>query len=130
MMHNTPPTWSTYVTGLICAHLIEQGGIAEMERLSELKAKLFYEYIDSTDGFYFNDVDVRFRSRVSVPFRVCQDAEMEKKFAQDAHAAGLIELAGHALVGACRACFYTAMSVEGVRALIDFMERWRRENRG
>ena len=53
---------------------------------------------------------------------------MEKKFAADAYAEGLLDLTGHPHVGALRASFYSSMETEGVQKLLDFMERWRQEN--
>ena len=51
-------------------------------------------------------------------------AAIEKRFVSEAAAAGLVNLAGHRLVGGMRASIYNAMPPEGVKALIAFMERF------
>lgn len=128
MFMNTPPCWTIYVCGLNFQHMIKNGGLDRFIADAGEKSRLFYEYMDSTDGFFSNTIDPKYRSRVNIPFRVCNNAEMEAKFARDAVAADLIDLAGHSLVGACRASFYSAMPMEGVQKLIAFMKTWREQN--
>ena len=108
--------------------MLEQGGLEFYEKETKEKARIFYEYIDSTEGFYINDVDPAYRSRVNIPFRICNNAEMETKFAQDAILADLTDLAGHPLVGMCRASIYCPMPIEGVKKLIEFMKAWKESN--
>ena len=84
--------------------------------------------MDSTAGYYINDVDPTYRSRVNIPFSICNNAEMETKFAKDAIEAGLTDLAGHPLVGKCRASIYCPLPIEGVRKLIQFMKDWKEAN--
>ena len=66
-MYNTPPTYSIYIAGLVFQWLKRQGGVAAMERINIAKAKLLYDYLDSTD-FYVTKVAPQFRSRMNVPF--------------------------------------------------------------
>lgn len=94
--------------------MLDQGGIRVIRDQVAEKAVLFYDYIDGSKGFYINNVEVKYRSRVSIPFRICDNSLMEKKFAEDATKNNLHYLAGHELMQACRACFYTAMPLEGV----------------
>jgi phosphoserine aminotransferase len=49
---------------------------------------------------------------------------IETRFVKEAAAAGLVNLAGHRLVGGMRASLYNAMPIEGVKALIAFMENF------
>ena len=47
---------------------------------------------------------------------------------KEAEAAGFMNLKGHRLVGGMRASIYNAMSLEGVKALVDFMDKFAKEN--
>lgn len=119
-MVNTPPTYSIYVAGLVFEWLLEQGGVAEIERINIAKSKLLYDYIDSTD-FYTNDVTIKNRSRMNVPFFL-KDEQLNAAFIQGAEAIGLLQLKGHRSVGGMRASLYNAMSIEGVSALVAYMK--------
>jgi len=73
-------------------------------------------------------VDPKYRSRINIPFRVCFDAKLEAKFIAEAAAAGLIDLKGFKTVGGCRASLYSAMPLEGVQALVNFMNNFKQRN--
>ncbi|QSA95552.1 3-phosphoserine/phosphohydroxythreonine transaminase [Methylococcus sp. EFPC2] len=118
-MLNTPPTYPWYLLGLVLEWLKEQGSLADMERRNLRKAEKLYAAIDAS-GFYSNPIDLNCRSRMNVPFRL-RSAELEKVFAKEAAAAGLVNLEGHRSVGGLRASIYNAMPEAGVDALIDFM---------
>ena len=75
---------------------------------------MLYGYIDSSEGYYTNNVQAKYRSRMNIPFRVSCNEELESKFIKDAAKSGLIELKGHRSVGGCRASLYNAMPIEGV----------------
>lgn len=102
--------------------------LAKIEEESILKSNMLYDYIDSTDGYYINSVDVKFRSRMNVPFRIKNNDALETKFIKGAEKEGLLELKGHRVAGGIRASLSNAMPVEGVQALIDFMKKFREEN--
>ena len=102
--------------------------LAKIEEESILKSSMLYDYIDSTDGYYINSVDVKFRSRMNVPFRAKKDDALETNFLKGAEKEGLLELKGHRVAGGIRASLSNAMPVEGVQALIDFMKKFREEN--
>jgi len=123
-MLNTPPTFSVYLAGLTFKWLLERGGLAGIEQVNIRKAKLLYDYLDSQD-FYANPVAKEDRSRMNVPFTL-RDAALDSKFLGEAEARGLSQLKGHRSVGGMRASIYNAMPVEGVEALVDFMEEFRR----
>ena len=53
---------------------------------------------------------------------VTGDANLDKKFAAEASAAGLKNLKGHRSVGGMRASIYNAMPYEGVEKLVEFMK--------
>ncbi len=97
-----------------------------MNEINEYKAGILYDFIDDS-SFYRNDVVKKDRSIMNVPF-VTPSAELDAKFVKEAAQAGLVSLKGHRLVGGMRASIYNAMPVEGVRALVDFMKKFEREN--
>jgi phosphoserine aminotransferase len=125
-MVNTPPTYSIYIAGLVFEWLIEQGGVAAMEQKNIAKAKLLYDYIDSTN-FYANNVALNNRSRMNVPFSL-DDETLNDAFLQGANAIGLIQLKGHRVVGGMRASIYNAMPIEGVQALVAYMHAFQRKH--
>lgn len=126
-MYNTPPCWCIYMTGLVLNYLEHDiGGLAEMQKINEAKAKTLYDYLDS-QTFYTNPVEHRYRSIMNVTF-TSPDADMDKKFCAEAAKAGFVNLKGHRLVGGMRASIYNAMPAEGVTKLVEFMEQFRKEN--
>ena len=125
-LYNTPPCWAIYVMMLNLRRLKEMGGVKAIEEINRRKAKMLYDYIDSTP-FYTNSVEKECRSIMNVPF-VAPTDELNAKFIKEAEAEGLVSLKGHKLVGGMRASIYNAMPVEGVEALIDFMKRFEKAN--
>ena len=125
-MLNTPPTFSLYLAGLTFKWLLERGGLAGIEKVNIRKAGILYGYIDSQD-FYANPVAREDRSRMNVPFRL-RDDKLDRAFLEEAEALGLSQLKGHRSVGGMRASIYNAMPVEGVEALVAFMEDFRRRH--
>jgi phosphoserine aminotransferase len=119
-MINTPPTYSIYIAGLVFEWLLEQGGVAAIEKVNIAKANLLYDYIDSTD-FYLNNVAINNRSRMNIPFFL-KDESLNDAFLKGAEANGLLQLKGHRMVGGMRASIYNAMPIEGVQALISYMK--------
>ncbi|AMO35623.1 3-phosphoserine/phosphohydroxythreonine transaminase [Thauera humireducens] len=118
-MYNTPPTYAIYIAGLVFQWLKRQGGVAAIEAQNIAKAKLLYDFLDSSD-FYENRVDPACRSRMNVPFFL-KDEALNEAFLAAAKAAGLVQLRGHKSVGGMRASIYNAMPLAGVQALVDFM---------
>ena len=131
-MFNTPPCYSIYVMGLVLDWVKENGGAEGMLKRNTEKADLLYNYLDNSD-YYHATVDKGSRSLMNVPFLTKETdpdkaAAINKKFVAEAAAAGLVNLAGHRLVGGMRASIYNAMSVDGVKALIAFMDKFAKEN--
>jgi phosphoserine aminotransferase len=118
-LYNTPPTFAVYVAGLVFQWLLETGGLAAAEKRNIAKAKLLYDFIDSSD-FYLNPVNKADRSRMNIPFRLA-DPALEADFLVGAAKNDLIELKGHRSVGGMRASLYNAMPIEGVQALVEYM---------
>ena len=126
-MYNTPPCWCIYMTGLVMDYLEhEVGGLEEMKKRNETKAKVLYDYLDSQD-FYHNPVQKEYRSLMNVTF-TSPDADTDKAFCAAATEAGFVNLKGHRLVGGMRASIYNAMPAEGVDKLVAFMEQFRKEH--
>ena len=128
LSHNTPACYPIYMAGLNIEHMIAEGGLPAMEKKADARSKKLYSYLDNSDGYYTNKVDKKYRSRINIPFRVCENAELEKKFLEEAYAEGLVDLKGHVSVGGCRASLYNAMPMEGVDALIAFCEKFKANN--
>lgn len=125
-MFNTPPTFAWYLSGMVFKWLKEQGGLIEMEKRNKAKADLLYSAIDRSD-FYRNGVALQNRSRMNVPFQMANPA-LDPLFLQEAEAIGLVALKGHRVAGGMRASIYNAMSIEGVKALTDFMADFERRH--
>ena len=123
-MLNTPPTYSIYIAGLVFEWLLEQGGIAEIERRNIEKASLLYDYLDQSQ-FYSNPVAKADRSRMNIPFRLA-DSALDEAFLQGAKQHNMVQLKGHRVVGGMRASIYNAMPIEGVRTLVDYMKEFER----
>lgn len=121
-MFNTPPTYAIYIAGLVFAHLKKLGGVAAMEKINIEKARLLYAALDA-DDFYQNRVAPAFRSRMNVPFYL-RDESLNEKFLAGAKARGLLQLKGHKSVGGMRASIYNAMPLEGVQALVDYLNEF------
>ena len=125
-MYNTPPCYTIYMLGLVADWLLSIGGLDEMKARNEKKAALLYGYLDGQD-YYIAPVRKDSRSMMNVTF-VTGNADLDKKFAAEASAAGLKNLKGHRSVGGMRASIYNAMPYEGVEALIAFMKKFAADN--
>ena len=125
-LYNTPNCWSIYICGKVFKWLKRIGGLAVMKEKNEEKAKLLYDYLDSSKLFR-GTVVPKDRSLMNVPF-VTGDKDLDAKFVKEAKAAGLENLKGHRTVGGMRASIYNAMPREGVEALVAFMKKFEEEN--
>jgi len=121
-MFNTPPTYGIYIAGLVFQWLKKQGGVAAMEKRNIEKAELLYKALDA-DDFYQNRVAQDSRSRMNIPFYL-RDESKNEAFLAGAKARGLLQLKGHKSVGGMRASIYNAMPIEGVQALVDYLNEF------
>lgn len=127
-LYNTPPAFAVYVLGLVVDWIGSQGGAAGMEKINSAKAKLLYDALDSS-GYYKCPVEKESRSKMNIVFRVAGgDEAVEKKFAKEAEAAGLVGIKGHRSVGGMRASLYNAVPTQAVEALVSFMRDFERRN--
>ncbi|PST94952.1 3-phosphoserine/phosphohydroxythreonine transaminase [Photobacterium sp. NCIMB 13483] len=125
-MFNTPPTFAWYLAGEVFKWLKSVGGVAAMEQRNLAKAKLLYDFIDHSH-FYINNIHADNRSIMNVPFQL-KNSNLDEAFLAQADAAGLKALKGHRVVGGMRASIYNAMPLEGVQALVNFMQKFEKNN--
>lgn len=131
-MYNTPPCWTIYVMGKVLKWIEANGGAAGMQKRNQEKANKFYDYVDASP-YYRAPVEKDSRSLMNIPFLTSETDEekankLNKEFVAAAAKEGLVNLAGHRLVGGMRASIYNAMDLAGVEALIAFMEKFAKEN--
>ena len=126
-MYNTPPTYGIYVMKLVLEWIKEQGGVKAVQAVNEKKAKILYDFLDSSEMFK-GTVVPEDRSLMNVPF-VTEDDDLNAKFIKEAKEAGFVNLKGHRSVGGMRASIYNAMPVEGVEKLVEFMKKFEAENK-
>jgi phosphoserine aminotransferase len=125
-LYHTPPTFAIYIVGLVLEWLEASGGVAAMEQHNNAKAKLLYDLLDE-GGFYSGPVEKSSRSRMNVIFRAAGgDEAIEKEFAKQAEAAGLVGTLGHRSVGGLRVSLYNAVTLQAVEALTAFMREFQR----
>ena len=152
-MYNTPPCYTIYVLGKVLHWIEANGGAEGMLKRNKEKADYLYNFLDSSD-FFRATTEVGSRSLMNVPFltkysndvtkaaakvaeeeqtaeqkaALAKEKEINAKFVKEAEAAGFINLKGHRLVGGMRASIYNAMSLEGVKALVEFMKKFAAAN--
>ncbi|MBQ6796049.1 MAG: 3-phosphoserine/phosphohydroxythreonine transaminase [Clostridia bacterium] len=126
-MYNTPPCYSIYISKLVFEWVKSMGGVAELEKLNKAKAAVLYDFLDNSSMFR-GTVVKEDRSLMNVPF-ITGNEELDKKFVAEAKEAGFVNLKGHRTVGGMRASIYNAMPIEGVQALVDFMEKFEKNNK-
>ncbi len=125
-MLNTPPCYSIYMCKLVLEWIKSIGGLEAMKERNAAKAKLLYDYLDSSRLFK-NSVKKEDRSMMNVTF-VTGNPDLDAKFVKEAAEAGFINLKGHRSVGGMRASIYNAMPYEGVEKLVAFMKEFESAN--
>ena len=125
-MYNTPNCWAIYVCGKVFKYLKSLGGLTAMQRINEEKAKVMYDFLDSSKMFR-GAVDPEFRSLMNIPF-VTGDKDLDAEVVAYTKAAGFENLKGHKSVGGLRASTYNAMPKEGVEALVECLKKFEAEH--
>ena len=125
-MYNTPNCWAIYVCGKVFKYLLKYGGLEAMAKRNEEKAKVMYDFLDSSKMFH-GTVDKKDRSLMNIPF-VTGDKEKDAAVVAATKAAGFDNLKGHKSVGGLRASIYNAMPKEGVEAIVEFLTKYEAEN--
>ena len=126
-LFNTPPTWAIYICKLSLEYLKSIGGISSIEKINKEKAKILYDIIDKSDGFYIGHAKKESRSFMNITFRLSSE-DLEQKCITEALAHGLVGLKGHRSVGGMRASIYNAMTLDGVKTLADFLQKFKENN--
>ncbi|MBW5446896.1 3-phosphoserine/phosphohydroxythreonine transaminase [Cohnella sp. CFH 77786] len=126
-LYNTPPTFAVYMVNLVLKWVKSKGGAEAMERINQEKAQLLYGAIDRSGGFYRGCSSLDSRSIMNVTFRM-ENEELEKRFVKESEEAGFVGLKGHRDVGGLRASIYNAVPADSVRALVEFMDEFKRRN--
>ena len=121
-LYNTPPAYGIYICGKVFKWIKKMGGLAVMKEKNEEKAKILYDFLDSSEMFK-GTVRSEDRSLMNVPF-VTGNEELDAKFVKEAKEAGFENLKGHRTVGGMRASIYNAMPKEGVEKLVEFMKKF------
>ena len=125
-MYNTPPTYGIYMAGLVFKWLKHKGGLGTMESHNIAKAGVLYNYLDAS-ALYHCPTAKDNRSRMNEPFTL-KDAALDEAFLKGAKEHGLIQLKGHRSVGGMRASIYNAMPIDGVKALVTYMQEFEKKN--
>ncbi|MBT8382987.1 MAG: 3-phosphoserine/phosphohydroxythreonine transaminase [Ignavibacteriaceae bacterium] len=126
-MFNTPNTFGIYIIGLVAKWIVNMGGLDKMYEQNKQKAKLLYNFIDSSSGYYKGHAEKDSRSFMNVTFNLSTE-ELEKKLIAEALAAGFSGLKGHRSVGGLRASIYNAFPTKGVEDLVSFMKDFQQKN--
>lgn len=126
-LYNTPPAYGIYICGKVFKHLKKLGGLEVMKVRNEEKAKILYDYLDSSKLFK-GTVVKEDRSLMNVPF-ITGNKELDDKFVKEAKKVGIENIKGHRTVGGMRASIYNAMPIEGVKYLVEFMKKFEEENK-
>ena len=126
-MYNTPNCWAIYCCGKVFKYLKSIGGLEAVEKINQEKAKVLYDFLDSSEMFN-GTVDKEFRSLMNVPF-VTASKELDAEVVAATKKAGYDNLKGHKSVGGLRASIYNAMPKEGVEALVDFLKKFEAEHK-
>ena len=126
-LYNTPPCYTIYICGKVFKWIKKQGGLEAIKANNEKKAKILYDFLDSSEMFK-GTVVPEDRSLMNVPFVTGND-ELDAKFVKESTAAGFVNLKGHRSVGGMRASIYNAMPIEGVEKLVEFMKEFEKNNK-
>lgn len=126
-LYNTPPTFGIYMLGEVLSWIQDLGGIDVLSKQNEKKAKLIYDAIDDSDGFYRGHAEVESRSLMNITFTLKAE-DLEKKFLAEAKEKGFIGVNGHRSIGGCRVSTYNAVPIESCKAFSEFMIQFQKEN--
>lgn len=123
--YNTPAVFCIYTLNKMLHWVKNMGGVDAMEVRNKKKARLLYDAIDESGGFYRGHAEPAHRSRMNVTFNLASP-EMEKDFIAKAGENDFIGVGGHRLVGGCRVSLYNAVTPEAAEAMADFMKEYMR----
>ncbi len=128
-LYNTPPVYAIYMINKTLHWIKKQGGVEAVYQNNVAKAKVIYDVIDNSKGFYKGHAEKDARSLMNITFNLATP-EMEKDFVARGKAAGFVGIGGHRLVGGCRASTYNAVPMEACVALAEYMKQYQAEHEG
>jgi phosphoserine aminotransferase len=126
-MYNTPPAYGIYICGKVFKWLKKMGGLEAIKAYNEKKAAILYDFLDQSSLFHGTAVK-KDRSLMNATF-ITGDKDKDAAFVKAAGDAGFLNLKGHRSVGGMRASIYNAMPIEGVEKLVQFMDRFEKDNK-
>jgi phosphoserine aminotransferase len=126
-LYNTPPTFGIYMLGEVLNWARDLGGLEAISELNEKKAKLIYDAIDNSGGFYVGQAEQDSRSLMNITFNL-KTEELEKSFLDQAKREGFVGVNGHRSIGGCRVSSYNAVPIETCKAFSEFMIQFQKEN--
>lgn len=124
-LYNTPPVFGIYMVNKTLHWIKRQGGVKVLQERNQEKAKLIYDVIDNSDGFYIGHAEKPYRSLMNITFNL-RDKDLEKEFVATGKAKGFVGIGGHRLVGGCRASTYNAVTKEACAALAEYMQEFQK----
>ncbi|WP_054955909.1 3-phosphoserine/phosphohydroxythreonine transaminase [Paenibacillus dakarensis] len=124
-LYNTPPSFGIYMINEVLKWIEERGELEGIQVQNREKAALIYNTIDNSGGFYRGCVDAGSRSDMNITFRM-ESEELEKEFIKASVQEGFEGLKGHRSVGGLRASIYNAVPLESCKALVDFMNHFKK----
>lgn len=128
-MFNTPPVTAIFSALQTLKWLKNNGGVPAMHKVNQEKAGMLYQEIDRNSLFVPTVTDPEDQSLMNVCFVMSEGHdELEKPFLEFATQRGMIGIKGHRSVGGFRASLYNALPVESVKALIDVMQEFEKNN--
>jgi phosphoserine aminotransferase len=126
-LYNTPPTFAIYMLGEVLNWARELGGLTAISEQNDKKAKLIYDAIDTSNGFYIGHATRDSRSLMNLTFTL-KTAELEKRFLEQAKHEGFVGINGHRSIGGCRVSAYNAVPLEACKAFSELMMQFQNEN--
>ena len=125
-LYNTPPVYAVYASLMTLQWLKNIGGLKEIDKRNEAKAKLLYDEIDR-NSIFEGTAEKDSRSRMNICF-LAKSPELEEKFIKYSSEKGIVGIKGHRSVGGFRASLYNAMPEESVQFLITVMKEFEKSN--
>lgn len=123
-MFNTPPVVPVFTALQTMKWIKTQGGVKVMDARAKERAEILYSEIDRNKLFR-GTVAEEDRSLMNICFVMNDEyKELEADFMKFATDKGMVGIKGHRSVGGFRASCYNAMSVEGVKALVEAMKEF------
>ena len=123
-MFNTPPVVPVFTALQTMKWIKAQGGVKVMDARAKERAEILYSEIDRNKLFR-GTVAEEDRSLMNICFVMNDEyKELEADFMKFATDKGMVGIKGHRSVGGFRASCYNAMSVEGVKALVEAMKEF------